>query len=164
MEFDTCADCGRSLDAHDRNIKFALPDPVLDAGEIDAADMWMSGPDAKSSSLMQVQNVGAFVRALLPVTLTDEHVVTYGVWIAIDPAELGRVFDVWWKPEYRDLVLDGYLANSVQPWGLLGSPVSIAVRDPETIPYCTQSSADQLQSVIADTWNHDLVLAAYWGN
>ena len=78
---------------------------------------WMSHENARDSVMMQVPNVGAFVRALLPVSLTDGHRVTFGVWLAIDPAELASVFNAWWQPEYQDLRLSGWLANAIQPWG-----------------------------------------------
>ncbi|WP_211129038.1 hypothetical protein, partial [Sinomonas albida] len=65
--------------------------------------------------MMQVNGVGAFVRALLPVRLSGGYSVTSGVWVAIDPSELQSVFEVWWKPEYVQLRLNGYLANEVMP-------------------------------------------------
>lgn len=38
---------------------------------------------------------GGVAEQLLPVSLTGRHMVTYGVWVAIDPQELQRVFAVW---------------------------------------------------------------------
>jgi hypothetical protein len=108
--------------------------------------------------MMQVPAIGAFVRALLPVSLTGGHTVTYGVWVAIDPQQLQHAFAVWWEPEYKELRLDGLLANSIQPWGLMAAPVSLAVRDPEQTPYCAASPDPQLSRVLTEQWPHDEIL------
>ena len=121
---------------------------------------WMSHERAIESVMMRVPDVGAFVRALLPIRLTDNHRVTFGVWLAINPAELQSVYDVWWKPEYGDLRLNGWLANAIEPWGLLASPVEAVVRDPEETPYCERSSHELLDRVLHEEWPHDMVLGA----
>ena len=120
----------------------------------------MSHDDANSSVMMQVPGVGAFVRALLPVTLTAGHTVTYGTWIAIHPDELQRTFATWWAPEYQALELDGYLANRIAPWDVLAAPVHLVVRDPEQTPYCADSQHPELRSVLTREWDHDSVLDA----
>src|ERR1039457_5781055 len=58
----------------------------------------MSHGSAQDSVMMQVPNVAAFVRALLPVKLTEGHTVTFGVWLAIHPKDLKPTFDIWWDP------------------------------------------------------------------
>ena len=151
--------CGRPLVAHDRHVRFRLPEPVLaTAAQERAPGAWLSHDSAQSSVMMQIPSVGAFVRALLPVKLTGEHTVTYGVWVAIDPRQLQRVFAVWWTPEYQDLRLDGLLANSIRPWGLLAAPVSLAVRDPQQTPYCSASTDQQLSRVLSEQWPHEDIL------
>ena len=110
--------------------------------------------------MMQVPNVGAFVRALLPVRLTGGHTVTFGVWLAVHPDDLPHVFAVWWEPEYADLVLHGWLANALPVWDLLGTPVRAVVRNPEHTPYCADSPDDDLAAVLTDEWPHEPVLAA----
>lgn len=155
---DKCALCGHPVDLHDRDVRFGKPDPVLDAGHIPAADVWMSGADANDSVMMQVNDIGSFVRALLPVQLTAGHTITYGVWVGIDPAELRRVFDTWWSADYPDLVIEGRLANRIEPWDVFAAPVRLAVRDPDTLPYCLSSVHDELQSVLTKEWDHEVVL------
>jgi hypothetical protein len=158
---DLCPTCGRALDLHDRHVRFELPDPVLAMPDRQTTPgTWMSHERARESVMMQVPNVGAFVRALLPVRLTDGHRVTFGVWLAINPAVLPSVMDVWWEPEYRDLQLTGRLANAIEPWGLLAAPVEAGVRDPEETPYCERSSHELLDRVLHDEWPHDMVLGA----
>lgn len=66
-----CPTCDRPLDTHDRHIRFTLPDPVLDTtGRVRAPGTWMNDVDARTSVMLQVPGVGAFVRALVPVRLT----------------------------------------------------------------------------------------------
>jgi hypothetical protein len=68
---DTCPSCGRPLDLHDRHVRFTLPDPLLNRPEKEAAaGTWMSHATVRESVMMQVPDVGAFVRVLLPVRLT----------------------------------------------------------------------------------------------
>lgn len=145
---------------HDRHVRFAYPDPVLEAGELSASAVWMTHSDANTSVMMQVNDFGAFVRALLPVKLTADHTITYGVWVGVHPEDLRRIFDTWWSPEYIDLVADGHLANTIEPWGLLAAPVRLRVLDPTQTPYCVESTDDRLRSVLADAWDHEFVLSA----
>lgn len=44
--------------------------------------------------------------------------------LAIDPRNdhLRSLMDVWWDdPKYRDLRMDGWLGNTLPPWGLLAT-------------------------------------------
>jgi len=158
---DSCPACGRPLDLHNRHVRFTLPDAVLDLADREAtAGTWMSHGTARGSVMMQVPDVGAFVRALLPVTLSGGCRITFGVWLAVDPSDLRTAFAVWWEPEYRDLRLHGWLANRLPPWGLLTAPVETVVRDPDETPYCDHSTDPQLDRVLHDEWPHDLVLTA----
>jgi hypothetical protein len=141
-------------------MRFTLPDPVLDVpGRETATGTWMSHATAGESVMMQVPNVGAFVRALLPIRLTEGRSITFGVWLAVDPRELQSIFAVWWDSEYRNLRLAGWLANAIRPWGLLAAPVEAVVRDPEELPYCDRSGDAELDRVLRDEWPHDLVLS-----
>lgn len=153
--------CGRPVDTHDRHVRFRLPEPVLTSpGQEKVPGSWLSHESPETSVMMQVPSIGAFVQALLPVSLTGGHTVTYGVWVAIDPQELQRVFAVWLEPAYGDLRLDGALANSIRPWGLLAASVSLAVRDPQHTPYCSGSQDPRLSRVLSEQWPHDDILDA----
>ena len=163
MDSDTgdCQTCGRPLDRHNRNIRFRLPDPVQETIEQEnAPGAWMSHADPQTSVMMQVPDVGPFVRALIPVALTGGSTVTFGVWLLVDPDDLQRAFAVWHQPEYLDLVLDGWLANALPGWGLLGKPVRAAVRKRQHTPYCVDSTDPVLAAVLTQEWRHDLVLDA----
>ena len=61
-----CRMCGRLADAHDRHVRFRLPEPVLASPDREkTAGAWLSHGTAESWWMMQIPSVGAFVRALL---------------------------------------------------------------------------------------------------
>lgn len=66
-------------------------------------------------TMIQAEGCGAFVRALMPAPLTGGYTVTYGLWLERSPRghapSTGRVA----RPTYPELVLDGVLANAVEP-------------------------------------------------
>jgi hypothetical protein len=155
----SCPSCGRPLDAHDRHIRFTLPDPVLATEEREhVPGAWLSHEDAWTSVMMQIPGLGPFVRCLLPVRLTGGHSVTFGVWVGVTPADLHRAYALWQAPEYTDLVLDGRLANGLPGWDLLGAPVRASVRRSDETPYCTSSPDPLLSRVLSDEWPHEDVL------
>ncbi|MEV6559851.1 hypothetical protein AB0M22_29310 [Nocardia sp. NPDC051756] len=158
-EFGGCPTCGHDLDPRDRHIRFQLPDPVLDLPDRElTAGTWMSGPAPNDSVMMQVPGMGAFIRVLLPIDLTAGYTLTYGAWLAIDPRELVPIFEVWYAPEYTGLVVNGWLANAIEPWGLLASPVVATVRDADQTPYCDHSGDPLLDRVLHEQWPHELFL------
>lgn len=112
---------------------------------------------------MQVQGIGAFVRALLPIRLTGGYSLTVGTWIAIDPSLMRAVWEDWDTERYATLALDGFLANAIPPWGrdVLGAPAKIAVLDPAMNPRVVSSEAPLLHALISEEWGHDEVLGAY---
>lgn len=159
-----CAQCGRSTDEHDRHVRFRLPDPVFRLPEQDRTEgTWKSEPDPNAAVLMMAPATGGFVRALLPVRLTGGYTVTFGVWVGVRPDDFQRAFEAWWSPEYSQLRMDGRLANGLPGWPVFGSPVSIAVTDPEATPYCVGSSDQQLEAVLRREWDHDAVLSGLPG-
>ena len=136
-----------------------LPDPVVTRGiDIGSDGFWMSHATARESVFMAVDGLGSFLRSLLPVRLTGGYIVTFGVWIGVPHDEMLRAFEVWNAPSYVNLAIDGFLANSLPIWGLLGSRVHLEVSDPDQTPYCTSSSDDDLASVLAKAWPHESVL------
>jgi hypothetical protein len=150
------------LSEHERDLRFGLPDPVLDLPDRErTAGTWMSHGTPTESVMMEVPGAGAFVRVLLPVTLTGGYSVTYGVWLGIHPEDLRRTFEVWSEPAYQDLRLEGRLANAVPPFGLLAAPVTATVRDVDETPYCTESSDAELCRVLTEKWDHATVLASF---
>jgi len=160
MDRHRCAICGRDADAHDRHVRFRLPQPVLDSpGRDQAPGAWLSHETAEQSVMMQVPSVGSFLRALLPVRLTCGHTVTFGVWVSVHPDDLQRAFAVWLELAYVDLRLAGYPTNRIEPWGLLAAPVSLEVRDPDHTPYCSASPDPDLLRVLEGEWPHEDILS-----
>lgn len=119
----------------------------------------MSDHDPNVAVMMQVPNLGAFVRCLLPVRLTGGHTVTFGVWLGVHPDDLKRTFETWWAPTYPELTLDGHLANALPGWGLLAVAAHAEVREPDATPYVVASPDAELNSVLVDEWPHEDVLA-----
>lgn len=122
--------------------------------------LWMSHESPRESVFLEAPEIGSFVRALLPVQLTGGSTVTFGVWVGVHSDEMRRAFGVWFEPEYPDLVLNGFLANKVEPWGLIGAPVQLKVRDADQTPYCSSSSDADFSSVLRNMWPHEDVLSA----
>ncbi|MFC7529360.1 DUF2199 domain-containing protein [Actinoplanes sp. GCM10030250] len=156
---DLCSCCGQPRDIRDRHARFQLPDAVLETRRqhrVRGARLSHANPDV--SVMMQIPGVGDFLRALLPVTLTGDFSATFGVWVAVDSADLERASAVWSQPEYQDLRLQGRLANALPVWGLQSAPVALEVRDPEQTPYCVSSSDPGLAKVLTEVWPHEDVL------
>jgi hypothetical protein len=160
FEGAACLACGRPIDAHNRHVRYRLPDPVLALPAREQTEgSWLSHADANQSVMMMVPAVGTFVRVLLPVRLSGGYTVTFGVWLGVHPDDLQRAFSIWWTPEYVDLRLDGRLANALPAWDLLAAPAEAAVQNPEETPYIVDSSDPGLKKVLATVWPHDEILA-----
>lgn len=113
--------------------------------------------------MLQIPQVGAFVRALLPVHLTAGDSLTFGVWLAIDPRNdrLRSLTEVWWdERRYPSLEIDGWLANNLPLWGLLGTPIHAAVVNPDETPYCVSSPVAEVTDVLTKEHDRETVLAA----
>ena len=139
-------------------MRLLLPDPVLAVPPDERATRtWGQDP------LLQVQGIGAFVRVLLPIRLSEASALTVGTWLAINPDRMRSVWEMWETPGYATLELDGYLANAIPPWGdqVLGSPASAKVRDPSSFPYLRASCEPVLDSILTRTWPHEEILEAY---
>jgi hypothetical protein len=147
-----CPTCGRPLDEHNRHLRFGVPEPVLGIPEAERpARTW--GNDV----LMQVEDVGAFVRILVPVTLSGGYKITYGAWLSVSPQDLRRAWEVWRLPSYADLRLDGVLANMLPGWedDTYAKPVTASVLDVEQIPYAVDSQDPFMRRVLNDEWPHE---------
>jgi len=109
---------------------------------------------------MAVRDVGAFVRVLLPIRLTGGYTITVGCWLAVHPDDLRRAWDVWWKPQYADLRIDGYVANAIPPWdqATLAKAASAVVKDAEQVPYLVSSPDELLSRILEQQWPHEEIL------
>jgi hypothetical protein len=152
-----CPTCGRPLDEHNRHIRFRVPEPVLDVPEGERESRtW--GNDV----LMQVKDVGAFVRILIPVKLTGGYTVTYGAWLSVHPDDLRHAWEEWTSPAYGSLRLRGVLANMLPGWEseTYVKAVEAAVLNVEQVPYAVDSTDDFMRRVLRDEWPHEAILDA----
>jgi len=158
----TCAQCGRPLDAHDRHVRFRLPDVVVSAGiELHDESVWMTDPDPDRAVMLRVEGVGRFVRVLLPVQLHDGFSVTFGTWVDVaGDAQFRDIIDVWWSDRYGSYSFTGALSNDLPLWGSCGSAVTARVLDPDQTPYIVASADATLQAVLTRSWPHDELLSA----
>ena len=154
-----CAECGRPIEQHDRDLRFGLPDLALNLSPEQESTTWHHG------DLLQVPGVGAFVHVLLPVHLTGGHQITFATWLAVHPGTLRQAYDVWREPEYADLVLEGVLANAVPPWGrkLFGCRAVARVRHNDELPWLEETDDELLDQVLRAEWPHEAVLSALPG-
>lgn len=153
-----CPNCGRSLDEHNRHIRFKLPEPVLEIPKEEREERtW--GNDV----LMAVKDLGSFVRILIPVKLSGGYTVTYSAWLSVHPSDLRKAWEVWTEDDlYVQLRLNGFLANMLPAWEdeTYIKPLETAVLNPEHTPYAVDSTDEFMRRVLHDEWSHELVLAA----
>jgi hypothetical protein len=139
-------------------MRFGLPEPVLAIPQADReARIWRASDD-----LLEVRDVGAFVRVLVPLSLTQGYQVVFGAWMGVESEVLREAFEVWWGDGYRSLRLDGVLANRLPPWEdqTYGAVITAAVRDVGQLPYAVASPGPAMQDILTRKWPHELVLAA----
>lgn len=149
---EACAICGRPKDEHNRHLRFRLPEPALELPEAERASRtW--GNDV----LLQIQGLGAFVRILVPVHLTGGYTITFGAWLGVHPDDLRKAHDVWLTESYRDLALDGRLANMLPPWEsqTIAQPLRAVVQDSEALPVAVDSTDSFLHRVLTEEWPHE---------
>ena len=110
--------------------------------------------------MMQVEGVGSFVRILVRVKLTGGYTTTYGAWLSVHPEDLRRAWEVWTIPAYKELRLQGVLAN-ILPGRLAETyrkPVEAAVLNADHAPYAVDSPDEFMSRVIQDEWPHEVIL------
>ncbi|MET3368425.1 UNVERIFIED_CONTAM: hypothetical protein ABIE34_001665 [Jeotgalibacillus campisalis] len=49
------------------------------------------------------------------------------------------------------------MANSNEPWGVLGSPLELQVKDAGQTPYCVVSPDPVLTGLLGKEWPHDIL-------
>ncbi|WP_405426057.1 DUF2199 domain-containing protein [Streptomyces erythrochromogenes] len=156
-DLPTCACCGDAL-ADERRIDFGfnLPDAALGAPEEALHRLGVR-------ALLRVDGVGSFIRCLLPVRLSHDTELVLGAWTEVDDATLRRAHELWERPGYADLCVEGTFANRIQPWGddLLGAPVTATVADPEELPRVVDVRHPVASRILTRTWDRDHVLSRF---
>jgi hypothetical protein len=152
-----CSCCGTPTpDEKQIDARFGLPDAALAAPEENHHEVGVG-------ALLRVDDVGCFIRCLLPVRLTDDIELVLGTWLEIESTDLDHANTVWGKPAYAALTLRGALANSIEPWGdgLLGATATVEVRNTDEIPYVIGSDHPLLSRVLAETWGRHEILRCF---
>ena len=103
---------------------------------------------------MQLDLKRFFVRALLPVRLSDGHEFHFGVWLETSEEAAKQLWTNWERPEYSAVRFDATLANAVPPWdeSVLGAPCVAGIRNQDQLPYIESSTNAHLAAVMATPW------------
>ena len=154
---EPCACCGiaPNPDGKPLSVTFEKPDVIYDINPI-LLDTWGDDP------FLAIKDVGFFVRVLLPVALTDGFSVEFGTWLEVAAEDFREAWRTWNYPEYRDLVLDGYVGNTIAPWARFRHALTTAVvTDPSRVPIVASSANEDVNAILARTWPHAEVLRPY---
>ncbi len=136
-------------------ITFAMPD-VYHEIPPELLDTWGDDP------FLAIKNVGFFLRVVLQVKLDDGSHVDFGTWLEIHSEDFRTAWQTWNFPEYKDLSVEGYVANAVEPWGRFPHALARAtVRDVDEVPLLASCPDDKVQRIIEGVWSRDEVLAPY---
>ena len=150
-----CCDIAPNADGRPLSVTFENPDVVAQI-EPELLEAWGGDP------FLAIKNVGFFVRVILPVKLSDGYSVDFGTWLEIFSEDFRTAWQTWNFPEYKDLVLEGYVANDIAPWGRLPHAlVKATVRDLDQVPYLTSSEDEKVTRILTDTWPHAEVLGPH---
>jgi hypothetical protein len=152
-----CPNCGIAPDPEGKpfSITFEQPDVIEEIPE-ELLDTWGADP------FLAIKDIGFFVRVILPVKLTDGYGVHFGTWLEVHSEDFRTAWQQWNFPEYKDLAIDGYVANDIAPWGKIPHAlVKATVVDMAEVPYLTSSDNEAISKILADTWPHDDVLQPY---
>ena len=112
-----CSCCGIAPDPMGRplSVTFEQPDVIFEIHP-ELLDTWGEDP------FLAIKGIGFFVRVVLPVRLTDGFAVDFGTWLEVHSEDFRQAWRTWNFPEYKDLVLEGYLGNEIAPWGSCPMP------------------------------------------
>ena len=152
-----CACCGIApgVGGKPLSVTFEQPD-VVNEVHPELLDTWGGDP------FLAIKNVGFFVRVVLPIKLSDGFAVDFGTWLEVPSEDFRTAWQTWNVPEYKDLVLEGYLANVVAPWPEFPHAlVKATVRDLDEVPVVTSSGNGDLMAVMMVEWPHARILAPY---
>lgn len=138
-----------------------------EAGPASLVGAYSPHPDASAATstrqIVQADEYGSAVRAILPIPLDTGDLVTLGVWLALNGAEWDRVLDAARAglSAWSGITFTGRLLNAVEPWPnvYLADATAIAP-SPDRVARITGSTNELLGRVIAGPWTHKEVVAA----
>jgi hypothetical protein len=154
---EPCACCGISPDPRGRpfSITFEEPD-VISQIEPELLDTWGGDP------FLAIKSVGFFIRVILPIKLSDGYAIDFGTWLECGGDDFRKAWQSWNFPEYKDLEIEGYIANEIQPFdNFPHALVKATVREMEQVPYLTSSKNEVFSMLLDNIWPHADVLPHY---
>ena len=152
MSNPACAYCGRTLDEHDRHIRYSLPDSLFALKDPEKAAIKVDTPGAANFAGYGDR---LFIRTLVPVHLDDGSSVTFGAWLEVQEPDFRRAVESWNASSYADLSFKGQLANAIPPWRelVMGRECHARTLIDDAIPYVVSSSDDLMSRVLHDSWS-----------
>jgi hypothetical protein len=145
-----CPCCGNDVTSLDREVRMSFPEPVRLLPEAQRAGRVREEGD----SFLRLDHNRYFVRALLPVRLTDGHEFHFGIWLETSEEDWSDLAGAWESPAYAAARFEAWLANSVPPWDaeVLGARCVAGVRHPDELPYVEASTQPALAMILAQPW------------
>ena len=131
----TCEVCGETHAGETRDIRMALPHPILLLDEDEREHRAWVGKD--SAILRDGERERFFVRALLELPIAgEEGYFGYGAWIEVSEADFAALRELWDDEDgWRAEPFAGTLANELSPYAFTeGLPVRIRLRDVQLLP------------------------------
>ena len=159
-----CPCCGKDITSVQREIKLELPELVRAI----PAEERKTRVGVGGTAFMQLDLTHFFVRALLPVRLSDGHEFHFGVWLETDEATSKWLWQNWDLPGYAQTRFEATLASSVPPWNdaVLGASCVASTRDASQLPYIESSPQAALAGVLTTPWPREdceRLLDRVWG-
>jgi hypothetical protein len=154
---EPCACCGIApgVGGKPLAVTFEEPDVIHDIHP-ELLQVWGGDPFAV------IKDVGFFVRVVLPIKLSDGFAVDFGTWLEVSSEDFRKAWQTWNFPEYKDLVIEGYLANVIAPWPEFPHAlVKASVRDLDEVPVVTSSSHGDVMAIMNIEWPHARILTPY---
>jgi hypothetical protein len=154
---EPCACCGIAPGPNGQplSVTFEQPDVVFQI-EPELLQTWGADP------FIAVKDVGFFIRVILPLRLSDGFAVDFGTWLEVHSDTFKEAWKAWNFPEYKDLVVEGYLANTIAPLGEFPFALTKAVvRAMDEVPYVDTSASPEIIEMLARTWPHAEILQPF---
>jgi hypothetical protein len=138
-------------------ITFARPDVYYEIPP-ELLDTWGDDP------FLAIKDIGFFLRVVLQVRLDDGSRVDFGTWLEIHSEDFRTAWQTWNFPEYKNLVVEGYVGNEIAPWGKFPHVlVRATVRDVDEVPLLESCPDLNVMRIVDGIWPRDQVLAPYAG-
>jgi len=150
-----CPSCSWPLEHHTQDLRLLYPDEIAGWSASDLSERVDT-----NDTFMRVNNDRYFIRSILPVHLTGGHLIAFAVWVQVTVDDLTAAAPNWDTPDYADLRLTGYLANTLAPFPNLqaGASVETEVKHLDELPYISVSTNPLLKQILETDWDHATVL------